>query len=332
MMKVLISSVNNYIFGIALLLYGINGNAEKLDVSVQTQIPRYVVYYNSDASPLIAATHSDYTHIIVSFVRVGVDSAGQLQLLFPTKMDGQWDSIASLQNQGKKVLISYGGGDAQTSEYNALIGREQEVAKLLAGVVKRYHLNGIDIDFEASEMFHQQRAKGVGDGRAFLIALNRALREQLPAPHYLLTHAPEPPYLDREWHGGPYLDILHHSGAMIDWITIQYYNNPGFNNPISKRATAYSKLVELQGSLGWSSRKLVVGKPIYKADSVNGHLSPNAIIKDIIKPLLKQYGSSFGGLAGWQFSTKTEDHQAWNKHLGKTLQNINASLEGSIEQ
>ncbi len=294
--------------------------------ATQSPTPRFVVYYNSNASPLSAAAHTNYTHVIVSFVRVTVDPQGALELQPPEKMSGQWSSIAGLQSQGKKVMISYGGGEANPAEYTALVGREDELGKLLAGFVKKHQLNGIDIDFEASDMFHTQRAASVGDGRTFLIALTQSLRGELPSPQYLLTHAPQPPYLDLDWHDGPYLDVLKQTSDAIDWITVQYYNNPGFNNPLPVRnestsamPTSYAHLTSSNGTLQWPTSKVLIGKPIYSADAASGYIPPAKVINNIIQPMLKQYGRSFGGVTGWQFSTLTADHIAWNKQVGRLL-------------
>jgi len=294
--------------------------------------PRFVVYYNSDASPLAAVADANYTHVIVSFLRVIVDQKGALELQLPEKMTGQWSSIADLQSKGIKVMISYGGGEANSTEYSALIGREAELAKLLADFVKQKQLNGIDIDFEASDMFHTQRAAGVGDGRTFLIALTKSLRAELASPQYLISHAPQTPYLDSSWHGGPYLDILKQSSDAIDWITVQYYNNPGFNNPLPIKAestgvlsTSYTHLTDTSGTLQWPANKVLIGKPIYHADAANGHIPPEEVISNIIQPMLKQYGRSFGGITGWQFSTLTDDHTAWNKEVGEALKTDGSS-------
>lgn len=296
--------------------------------------PRFVVYYNSDASPLSAVAHTSYTHVIVSFIRVTVDQQGDLELQPSEKMAGQWSSTADLQARGKKVMVSYGGGEADSAEYTALVGREAELAKLLASFVKEHQLDGIDIDFEASDMLHTQRAAGVGDGRAFLIALTRSLRTELTSPQYLLTHAPQPPYLDPDWHDGPYLDVLKQTSDAIDWITVQYYNNPGFNNPLpvknesaSALSTSYPHLTSTNGALQWPSSKVLIGKPIYSADAATGHISPAEVISEIIQPMLKQYGQSFGGIAGWQFSTLTADHTAWNEKVGQALEADNTSSQ-----
>jgi chitinase len=285
--------------------------------------PRYVVYYNSDASPLEAILATDYTHVILSFVRVTVGDDGRLELQPPQHVAEQWQIVPKLRAAGKRVLVSYGGGLAAAAEYSALVGREDELASVLAAFVRKKQLDGIDIDFEASAMLHQRRPSGVGDGRRFLTTLTMALRKELPSPKYLLTHAPEPPYLDPAWHGGPYLDVLRQSGSQVDWITVQYYNNPGFDHPLPPpdhhTRTGYVALTSTDGVLGWPSSKILVGKPIYHDDASSGHLPPNAVIKQVLEPLLDRFGDQFGGLTGWQFSTLTDDHRAWNREIGPLL-------------
>jgi len=161
------------------------------------------------------------------------------------------------------------------------------------------------------------------------------LRKQLPAPQYVLSHSPEPPYLDPAWHGGPYLDILRKAGDEIDWIIVQYYNNPGFNDPLPvDRASAgpgtnFAGLTGHAGHLGWPANKILVGKPIYRADAATGHLTPDDVEKTIALPLLATYGDTFGGLAGWQFSTLTDDHRAWNNEVGDALTKARSNANGA---
>jgi hypothetical protein len=243
-------------------------------------------------------------------------------------MEGQWDAVGTIRGTGKRVLISFGGGEMHADDYAPLVGHEQELAAAVAGFVRQRGLDGVDIDFEASEMFHLERPAGVGDGRAFLTALTGHLRDQLPTPRYQLTHAPQPPYLNPEWHGGPYLDVLRATGDAVDWIAVQYYNNPGYDEPVNERIvgddqrawpTSYRSLVHPDGRLGWASRRVLVGKPVYRGETGSGLLSPGQIIGEIIEPLCAVYGGEFGGLAGWEFSTGTADHRRWNDDLPRAL-------------
>lgn len=299
--------------------------------AVNTQT-RFIIYYNSDASPLEAVASAPYTHVILSFLTARREN-GQLQVQAPQRLEPFWSLVPQLQQAGKKVMISFGGGEFQAPQYAALAGHECELAQAIADFVRAHGLDGVDIDYEASDSFFQPLPAGVLDGRRFLIALHQALRQQLPAPRYVISHAPQPPYLYREWHGGPYLDVLAAVGAETDWIAVQYYDNPGFDGPPASRiigegetpfATAYralaGELITVAGQrFTWPANKLVVGKPVYQDDASHGHLSPPLLIDEVLQPLLQIYGPQFGGLMGWQFSTLTSDHQAWNQELGPVL-------------
>ena len=288
------------------------------------QTPRYIIYYNSTVSPLSALLGTPYTHVILSFITASVQN-DKLILQPPEQLKPFWDVVPQLQAEGKKVMISFGGGTMQSKDYGPLVGHEETLAKQIADWVIEKKLDGVDIDYEASDSFFQHRAAGVLNGQCFVIKLHQALRKALPAP-YLISHAPQPPYLATSWHGGPYLEILQTLDDSVDWIGIQYYNNPDFDAPIAGHivgansdpfATSIAGLT--QAPLAWPASRLVVGKPVYKADAANGHISPEAVIDQIIKPLQNRYACSFGGLMGWQFSTHTDDHRAWNSVVGKAL-------------
>ncbi len=290
--------------------------------------PRFIIYYNSDASALAEAAKFEYTHVILSFLNAEIDQENRIVLRPPAKIDGQWESVKILQRKGVKVLISFGGGLAKAEDYKRFVGRESELASAIGRYVRQKQLDGVDLDFEASEMLYKKRKVGVADGKDFLIKFTKALRHELPTPKFSISHAPQSPYLNPEWHGGPYLEILKASAEEIDWITVQYYNNPGQDDPVVTKvvgtakkvySTSYRGLVAKNGALAWPSEKIVIGKPVYKADAFSGHVPPQDIIKKIIMPLSSEFGDLFGGIAGWQFSTHTNDHRTWNGEIGRAL-------------
>jgi len=318
--------------GVALVLLAVIatacGSAPPAPVPDAPDSLRYVIYYNSNDVPLASIAATQYTHVITSFVRAHIAGSGAVELILPEKMTGQWGAVDDLHRAGKRVLVSFGGGLAKADEYTPLVGREKELAAAIAAFVREKNLDGVDIDFEASSMLHLSRADGVGDGRAFLIALSKELRAELPTPRYELTHAPQPPYLMREWHGAPYLDVLESAGDAIDWITLQYYNNPSYDDPVAEKvvgaaqrpwATSYRALVHPQGPLGWSSRRVLVGKPVDSKDTGSGAISPEDIREQILEPLCAAFGNDFGGLAGWQFAGGSDDHRDWNSDMPQAL-------------
>jgi chitinase len=308
---------------IAVVLLTAAGSASAAD-----RTPRYIVYYNSKATPLSRAATTDYTHVMLSFLTVGGGGAGApLALVVPPPLSDQLDAVAGLKRAGKTVMASFGGGAMTEKSWARIAGRETEAAALLAAFVARHRLDGVGVDFEISEAFHRDPSHRAFDGRRLLIALTRALRAALPAGS-LISHAPQPPYLDPRWEGGPYLDILRAVGGDIDWLAVQYYNNLGYVGPAPVHVvgadthpfvTSLAGLAEGVPGLRWPPRKTVIGKPIYRDDASSGHLPPQRVWREILEPLVARYGTGFGGLMGWQFSDLTADHRYWNSRMAPGL-------------
>ena len=291
------------------------------------ETPRYVIYYNSEASPADKLIGLPYSHVILSFITLPPGGKGGLTLVVDTRLTRPLQLVKRLQADGKKVLISFGGGDMKLEAYRPAVGQEAALAKELAAFVARHGLDGIDLDFEATGALRHPLEDGAFDGRAFLIALTRELRKALPEGA-LITHAPQAPYFDPDWHSGPYLEILKQAGDAIDWVTVQYYNNPDFDLPVGIHLVgadtnpfpaSYSGITGGAAGLDWPSEKTLVGLPVYKADAANGHQPPEVVRDEILKPLIARFGAKFGGLTGWQFSTLTADHRYWNEKLAKAL-------------
>lgn len=61
----------------------------------QESTPRYVIYYNADASPPETLIGTPYTHVILSFVTVGPDVSdeGPVSLVVPGKIEPALDLI-----------------------------------------------------------------------------------------------------------------------------------------------------------------------------------------------------------------------------------------------
>ncbi|MDA0338629.1 MAG: glycosyl hydrolase family 18 protein [Proteobacteria bacterium] len=286
--------------------------------------PRFVVYYNSDASPASDLIGLLYTHVILSFVTTRIGSDNGIKLVLPDRLAPALELVPALQADGKKVLISFGGGDMRLADYLPLVGREQALADKLVSLVGEYGLDGLDIDFETSATLHTIPPEGAFDRRKFLISLTYALRNGL-GDEALISHAPQSPYLDPAWHNGPYLEILRASGDHIDWLFVQYYNNQSFDealsgaHDLSKPGWTYDDLVGGKNGLPWPSEKTIVGLPIYSKDASNGYMPPKIVLNTIVLPLMKRYGDRFGGLGGGQFSTLTSDHQFLNTEMATGL-------------
>lgn len=296
-----------------------------------TELPRFVIYYNADVTPIDRIRDTPYTHVILAYIRLPAGFGDPAALAPSANLDAVWPAVPGLRSAGKKVMISFGGGFMSAADYHAVAGREAALAGALAEFVAGHGLDGVDLDFEASESLLARRPKGMFNGVRFLVGLTRELRRQLPQGA-LISHAPQPPYLDPSWEGGPYLRVLSEVGDQIDWVNVQYYNNPSYDSPVRHRVvgltpgpdgarfpTSYVNLVENGLGISWPPEKTVVGKPVYADDAHSGHLPPREVLRLIVEPLQGRYGTRFGGLMGWQFSTLTPDHRYWNTTLGRAL-------------
>lgn len=163
----------------------------------QENTPRYVIYYNSNASPPEALIGTPCTHVILSFINVAPDAPGEgpVSLVVPSKIEPALAMIGRLQAEGKRVLILFGGGAMQLDGYSGLVGREESLADAITDFVSRHGFDGVDIDFEVSAALESPPRPGALDEWRFVIALTAGLRKRLLAGA-LISHAPQAPYLD----------------------------------------------------------------------------------------------------------------------------------------
>jgi chitinase len=142
------------------------------------------------------------------------------------------DDIAWLKSQGKKVLISLGGGgeyftlDQQTSVPNFVNSVTQ--------IVTEYGFDGIDIDFESpslaldpgeTDFRHPKTASQVN----LIFALHQ-LREHF-GPDFMLSLVPEGTQIPAGYPGyggqfGSYLPLLWGVRDILSFVDVQDYNTP----------------------------------------------------------------------------------------------------------
>lgn len=151
-----------------------------------TTPPRNVIYFSSDANqiPLAGIGTLPYTDVIVGFLvpdanlnlhGTGGAFNGDLQT-----------NIQTLQNAGKNVLISVGGGAGfPSSAYQSYAQNVSGLANQIVNFVTNFGFNGVDIDYEDSSGF-----TGSYDGVGFLTTLTSALagarhrgKTSSPMPH-----------------------------------------------------------------------------------------------------------------------------------------------------
>jgi chitinase len=142
------------------------------------------------------------------------------------------EDIARLKSQGKKVLISLGGG----GEYFTLAQQASipNFVNSVSRIVTEYGFDGIDIDFETpsldldpgdTDFRHPKTASIVN-----LISALRELRERL-GPAFMLSLVPEGTQIPAGYAGyggqfGTYLPLLWGVRDILSFVDVQDYNTP----------------------------------------------------------------------------------------------------------
>ena len=146
----------------------------------------------------------------------------------------------------------------------------------------------------------------------FLEALTRALKTIQPT--LIVTHTPLNSYVVKDTRFNPqfhkiadtYVDMLKRLGNYVDYINVQFYNNPpfAFQNP-SEVIEAYDALVD-EIYDGDASRVTVGMCSITENGTCTdcetqpgGCSNGQSRANDVVKPLFEKYGDSFGGVMQW---------------------------------
>jgi chitinase len=173
--------------------------------------------------------------IIVAFANVNHQAPeGTLQLHVRPGLDlaQMKDDIAWLKSQGKKVLISLGGG----GEYFTLTQAASipNFVNSVTQIVSEYGFDGIDLDFESpslaldpgdTDFRHPKTASVVN-----LIAALHQLRQHF-GPDFMLTLVPEGTQIPAGYPSyggqfGSYLPLLWGVRDMLSFVDVQDYNTP----------------------------------------------------------------------------------------------------------
>ncbi|KAJ3483843.1 hypothetical protein NLI96_g6047 [Meripilus lineatus] len=193
-----------------------------------------------------------------------------------------WASLPESQRSGIKSQYSAAGIKLMVSAFGSsnlpTSGGVDPVAtaNTMAAWVKKYGLDGIDVDYED---FDAMRA-GNGKAEQWLISFTKQLREQLPAGQYIITHAPVAAWFSPKiWGGGGYLKVHSTVGSSIDWFYNQgdseYTTCEGLLTASSSR-WPNSSLFQISAS-GVPINKLVIGKAATKASAGTGYIPPEIL-------------------------------------------------------
>ena len=227
----------------------------------------------------------------------------------PTLNTSTIDAIDELHSVGNRIHISFGGGTMTSEAYAGLTSFESTIANSIADFVIKYDLDGIDIDFEDTQAFMNSATY---NGVDLLVKLTSELRKLLPSGKFSITHAPQPPYLVPNNGMDGYVDVMKNVGDQIDWLNVQFYNNP----PWSSNPAEIIRAVQQFGQLtNLSPYQIMVGLPVTTHDAATGYIPVNEVISDIIDPLNNM--KILEGMMNWQFASDKDG--TWGKAIGNAM-------------
>ncbi|KAF8966247.1 hypothetical protein BDZ97DRAFT_1756668 [Flammula alnicola] len=180
--------------------------------------PHFVIYSDKWVNGQTGPPSVDQIKLIIWVDEYGIISFSALSFLLsrgPADQAQAWAQLTDAQRKsikakysaaGIKLIVSlFGSTETPTSSNVDPIG----TANTMAAWVKKYGLDGVDVDYE------DLAAMNAGNGKA-------ELRKQLPQGQYILTHAPVAPWFSpNKFGGGGYLKVHQTVGNMIDWYNIQ---------------------------------------------------------------------------------------------------------------
>jgi len=234
-----------------------------------------------------------YDIIIISFITV----LGNYQTPQLNTDNFNTGDVQHCQDMGKMVMVSCGGGGnplSFQSEADANNGAQQIWDLFLGGSSNNrpygdFKFDGVDLDIESGD---------VNYWAAFTNKLH-SLFSNDPSKTYYISSAPQCPFSDSQmgpdgttWDGKPISNSAITDGWM-DFLNIQFYNNPGCEVPDS--GFNYNTWAQaLQSGQQNGNIKILLGLPGSPSAADDGYVDPN----DIPVATLKKF-PSFVGVMFW---------------------------------
>ena len=200
------------------------------------QLIGYWVGYGAAGSALpLREVSPQWDVIIVAFASPdGNAPEGTLRFSTPAGLDTEQfkADIANLKSEGKKVMISLGGG----GQYFSLADPKNipNFVSSVARIVTEYGFDGIDIDFESPSLtidpgdtdFRHPTTPSIVN----LISALRKLRDEF-GPRFMISLVPEGTQIPAGYPGyggqfGTYLPIAYATRDILSFIDVQDYNTP----------------------------------------------------------------------------------------------------------
>jgi len=263
--------------------------------------PHFVIYadewQSGQTRPPAASQLTGWNTFILSFLMIN-GAADQALLWEQISASTRAAVKAEYAAAGISLMVSaFGSTDAPTSN-----GADAAAtARSMAAWVKKYDLDGIDVDYE------DFNAINAGNGKAeqWLITFTQTLRDNLPAGQYIITHAPVAPWFSKSnYPAGAYAKVFEAVGNDIDWFNVQFYNQAEYTNCaglLTKSSNAFPKssIFEIHETLGVPLNKLVIGKPSEAGMADNGYMAP-ALLASCVQQAKSQGWNA--GIMAWEYT------------------------------
>jgi chitinase len=172
--------------------------------------------------------------VIVAFAPPAKGSTSLMEFRTPAGYtDEQFKAeIRELQDKGKKVLISLGGGGQVVT-----LNTKEDLRKFfgsVSAIVQEYGFNGIDLDFETPSLIldpgDTDFRKPTTPSIVNLIVAMRQLRQRF-GPKFMIAEVPEGPQVPagmQVYAGqfGSFLPVIYGTRDILSFVDVQNYNTP----------------------------------------------------------------------------------------------------------
>eukprot|EP00937_MAST-01D_sp_MAST-1D-sp2_P005822 g5822.t1 len=314
--------------------------------ALSAQARRFVTYVDTKGinwsaqppTPIVNVVPTAYDTVHCGFYLPSLQKAGDFASTAtnPNPIYGGKLFVEQMHNASKKVVLSVGGAtETPTSAAYFTTNEPVALAKSVAALVKSAGFDGVGIDWEDDYSgsnpgltgYGEQSTRRAGSGPAvqWLVALTKALRQQLPrADGYTISHAPQAPYFDLG-----YAAVHQQAGDDIDYYTVQFYNQGDYYTdaaglvdkenitPNPKTPSCVNpwdgSIADIVGKHGVPASKVLVGKIVTSGDGNSGYVAPGQL-STMLEYALKKY-PTLGGAMGWQWGSDTSG--AWIEQLAK---------------
>jgi len=223
------------------------------------------------------------------------------------------DAIDKFHAAGVKVMVSAGGG-TETPITSGLDPKAYGTG--VAQFAKQYGLDGVDLDIEDTPAFE------AGTATDWLVTVTEAIKDAMPDA--IVSHAPQAPYFMSSYKSN-YLQVEQQAGSLIDFYNVQFYNQDttGYDTyeTLFVKADGWaagSSVGEIHAA-GIPLEKILVGKPMVKADADNTGYVPVASLASFIEQGIAA-GIASGGAMTWQWNIDTLSTNAeWSEAVAKAF-------------